>query len=115
MRLRTAPDRTSVTHPSSDIASAIQPAPQGAWLTVHIVPRSSTFALAAVRSGALVVRVPAPPVEGAANEALVTFLARVLEVPRNAIAIRSGAKGRRKRLLIGGVSPDNLLERLCSQ
>jgi len=57
-----------------------------------------------VREGALLVRLAAPPVEGAANEALVELLARLLAVPRRAVRIVSGETSRTKRLAIDGVS-----------
>jgi uncharacterized protein YggU (UPF0235/DUF167 family) len=50
--------------------------------------------------GTLVVRVTAPPVEGAANEALVRLLARELGVGRTAVAIEGGATARVKRLRV---------------
>ena len=50
------------------------------------------------RDGALVVRVSAPPVEGAANEAVIEAVARALGVPRAAVTIERGHRGRRKVL-----------------
>lgn len=55
------------------------------------------------REGALVVRLTAPPVEGAANEALQRLLGRTLGVPPKSITILSGATGRSKRLRIPGL------------
>lgn len=49
-----------------------------------------------VREGALVVRVTAAPVEGAANDAVLAALARALGVPRSDLALESGARGRSK-------------------
>jgi uncharacterized protein len=60
--------------------------------------------MAGEREGALVVRVAAPPVEGAANEALIDFLSASLRVPRRAIRIVSGEHGRLKRVAIEGVA-----------
>jgi uncharacterized protein len=51
-----------------------------------------------------VVRVAAPPVEGAANDALIAYFADVLHIPKRAIQIVSGERGRRKRVAIAGVS-----------
>ena len=50
------------------------------------------------------IRVAAPPVEGAANDALVAFLADVLHVSKRAIRIVSGDSSRQKRVAIAGVS-----------
>ena len=64
--------------------------------------------MAGEREGALVVRVAAPPVEGAANEALIDFLSASLRVPRRAIRIVSGEHGRLKRVAIEGVAADDV-------
>jgi uncharacterized protein (TIGR00251 family) len=58
------------------------------------------------------IRIAAPPVDGAANEALIRFLADALGVPKSAISIASGAAGRRKRLAVDGVSRDRVLRAL---
>ena len=57
-----------------------------------------------MRDDALVVRLAAPPVEGAANEALVEYFAGLLRLPRRAVRIVSGEHGRRKRIAIAGVT-----------
>ena len=65
-----------------------------------------------MRDGALEVRVSAPPVEGAANEAIVELLARVLALPRRAITLLSGEHGRSKRVRIEGLSAGEVRARL---
>ena len=55
------------------------------------------------RRGRLRVRVAAPPVDGAANEALIRLLATTLDVPRGSVTIESGATARIKRIGIDGV------------
>jgi uncharacterized protein len=75
-------------------------------LDVHVIPRASVSALAGTRHGALLVRLSAPPVEGAANAALIALLARLLGVPRGSIAIVSGAASRRKRVRITGAASE---------
>jgi len=73
-------------------------------LTVRVIPRAKRTEISGERDGALVVRVAAPPVEGAANEALIDFLARALGVPRRAVQIVSGERGRTKRVAIANVT-----------
>jgi len=51
-----------------------------------------------------VIRVSAPPVEGAANDALIAYFADALHLPKRAIQIVSGDRGRRKRVAIAGVT-----------
>jgi hypothetical protein len=60
--------------------------------------------VAGVAEGRLRIRVAAPPVDGAANDELVRFLSRALGVPRRAVAVTAGATGRRKTVLIRGVT-----------
>lgn len=77
---------------------------EGVELTVRVIPRARRTEISGERDGALVVRVAAPPVEGAANEALVAFFSAALRVPRRAIQILSGERGRQKRIAIAGVT-----------
>ena len=78
--------------------------PDGVVLAVRVIPRSSKTEVAGTREDALVVRLAAPPVEGAANDALIELLADRLRVPRHAVRIVSGEHGRRKRVHIAGVT-----------
>jgi uncharacterized protein len=76
----------------------------GVELTVRVIPRARKTEISGERDGALVVRVAAPPVEGAANDALVEFFSSALRLPRRAIRIVSGERGRQKRIAITGVT-----------
>jgi uncharacterized protein (TIGR00251 family) len=67
------------------------------------VPRAATTAVAGRHGDAVKIRIAAPPVDGAANEELIRFLATRLRVPRNAIAITGGKSGRRKTVSISGI------------
>ena len=75
----------------------------GVRFAVRVQPRASSTALAGVHAGALKVRLSAPPVDGAANEALVDFLAARLGVPRRAVRIVAGATARTKMVEVDGV------------
>jgi uncharacterized protein (TIGR00251 family) len=55
---------------------------------------------------AIKIRLQAPPVDGAANEALIRFLAERLGVSRAAVRIVSGETARRKRVEVTGATPD---------
>lgn len=63
---------------------------------VRVLPRSSRAAVDGERDGALVVRVTAPPVDGAANEAVVAALADALDVPARELRIERGGAARQK-------------------
>jgi uncharacterized protein YggU (UPF0235/DUF167 family) len=63
-----------------------------------------------VTDGVLRVRVAAPPVEGAANQALLRVIAGALDVPRRDVRLVAGAGGRSKLIAVDGVTPERVLE-----
>ena len=75
---------------------------------VRVIPRARKTEYAGERDGALLVRLAAPPVEGAANGALIDFLAATLGLPRRAIQIVSGERSRRKRVAIAGMTAEQV-------
>jgi uncharacterized protein (TIGR00251 family) len=81
-------------------------------LRVRVQPRASRDALGGERDGALVVRLTAPPVDGAANKALLRFLARALGLAPSALRIATGAKGRDKRVSVAGLDSAAVFARL---
>lgn len=86
--------------------------PDGVALRVRVQPRASRDALGDTREGALVVRLTAPPVEGAANAALARFLGRALGVAPSAVRLLSGQAGRVKRVAVSGIDAATARERL---
>jgi uncharacterized protein (TIGR00251 family) len=78
-------------------------------LPVRVQPRASKDEIAGEMAGALKVRLRAPAVEERANEALVEFLARLLNIPRSAVRILSGDRSRTKRIEIRGVTGQQIL------
>lgn len=76
-------------------------------ITVRVIPRSSKNSLE-WDQGTLKARITAPPVDGAANEALVALLAERLGVPRRAISIVRGARGRQKVVEIVGMTGEEV-------
>ena len=81
-------------------------------LILHVVPRARRTEVVGMHGEAVKVRVAAAPVDGAANEELVRFLAERLGVPRSAIAIAAGDTSRRKRVIIEGVETAHVLHLL---
>jgi hypothetical protein len=81
-------------------------------LRLRIQPRASREEVAGVAGDAIRVRLTAPPVDGAANEALVRFLAGRLRVPRSAIELVAGKTGRAKLVAVTGISAAETAERL---
>ena len=76
----------------------------GARFAVRVQPRASRNEIAGMQNGVLRVRLQAPPVDGAANEALIAFLADELGVPRRHIRIVSGFGSRNKVLEVDSQS-----------
>jgi uncharacterized protein len=83
-----------------------------ARLTIRLSPRASREEIAGERDGMLLVRVTAPPVDGAANEALVRLLAKRLRVAKGAVQIVSGDTSRTKTVEVDGLDEAELRDRL---
>jgi uncharacterized protein (TIGR00251 family) len=77
-------------------------------IAVRVVPRAKKNAVAGTRNGELLLRVAAPPVEGAANDAVVDLLSNALHVSRKNIRIVAGERSRRKRVAIDGVTAEQV-------
>ena len=79
---------------------------------MRVQPRASRTELAGRHGDALKVRISAPPVDGAANDALVRFLADWLAVPRSSVRLEAGATGRTKILAVAGIGVEAATRRL---
>jgi uncharacterized protein len=77
--------------------------------SVHVQPRASKTEIAGIHGTALKVRLHSPPVDGAANEELVSFLARELGVSKQAVRIVAGQSSRGKTVEVNGVSPVSIV------
>ena len=78
--------------------------PNGAVLNLRIIPRAHKNAIQGEHGDALKIRLCAPPVDGAANAALVEFLSDFFSLPRARVQLLSGATSRTKRVLLSGRS-----------
>jgi len=78
---------------------------------VHLTPRGGADRVDGVRDGILRIRVAAPPVDGAANHALVRLLADELDVAHNDVRIVAGATSRQKMIVVTGVDPEAIVAR----
>jgi uncharacterized protein len=86
--------------------------PEGVVLSLKIQPRASKNEIGDVLGNELKVKVTAPPVDSAANEALIKFLAETLDCPRSAIRLLRGQTSRHKQVLISGGSAELVAGRL---
>lgn len=89
--------------------------PEGVVLDVRVTPRSTRTRVEGIGDGVIRVRLAAPPVDGAANAALVKLLASYFDAPKSAIEIMRGGRGRNKQVLVRGLRVQDALKRLESQ
>lgn len=73
--------------------------------SVRVQPRASQSGIVGEMDGALKLRIAAPPVEGAANDELIRWLAKFFGVSRAQVAIISGATAKQKIVRVSGVNP----------
>jgi uncharacterized protein (TIGR00251 family) len=81
-------------------------------LDIRVMPRAGRSGFAGVRDGALLVKLAAAPVDGAANDELIALLSKALKVPKRDIAIVSGERSRSKRIRIAGLTREAVLAKL---
>jgi uncharacterized protein (TIGR00251 family) len=86
-------------------------------ITVHVQPRASRTEVVGLHGDAVKIRLKAPPVDGAANEELVRFLADRLHIRRHEVELLSGATARDKRLRLTatGLTEDEVRARLLAR
>jgi uncharacterized protein len=82
-------------------------------LPVRLQPRASRDEIAGVRDGVLVVRVTAPPVDGAANAALCRLIAKRAGVAPSRVSVVRGERSRDKRVRVEGADHAALLRALA--
>ena len=90
----------------------IESVPGGVVLTVKVIPRAGRSGVTGTRDGALLVRLNAPPVDGAANAELIEVVAELLGVARRAVTIVAGERRRTKRVRITGIDTRDAASRL---
>ena len=73
---------------------------------IKVIPRAGRTSLAGMRDGAVLIRLAAAPVDGAANSELIDFVANLFDVPKHNVTIISGEKSRLKRVRIDGVTAE---------
>ena len=79
---------------------------------MKLQPRASANEICAPLGGELKIKVTAPPVDAAANEALVKLLAEKLACARSRVELVRGHTSRHKTLLLHGFQPEEVLEKL---
>lgn len=77
---------------------------------VRVQPRASKTEIAGIHGDALKIRLSAPPVDGAANAALIEFLAEIFAVSRRAVMILAGESSRLKIVEVDGITERAVLD-----
>jgi len=93
------------------MAPFFHPTGQGYLLRLTVAPGARRTAVVGLHGDRLKVRVAAPPEKGAANQELLAFLARALDLPKSAVKLKGGAQSREKVVELQDLSPD-LADRL---
>lgn len=79
-----------------------------ARINVYVQPRASKTAVVGMHDGAVKIRLAAPPVDGAANAALIEFVADRLDIAKSRVRIAAGLTSRRKTVEVDGVTAQQL-------
>jgi hypothetical protein len=84
----------------------------GATFSIRVQPRAKKNAIIGIMGDALKISLTAPPVEGRANEAVIEFFAKLLNVSRSSVTIAAGESSRNKVIRVSAMSADSLRARL---
>jgi uncharacterized protein len=96
-----------------DLPSFLKPVPDGVQLAVKLQPRASKSEIGEALGAELRIKVTAPPVDAAANEALVRLLAETLDCPRGKVELVRGHTSRHKTILLHGLSAEVVAAKLA--
>jgi hypothetical protein len=78
--------------------------PGGCTFEIRVIPRASQTKIVGVIEGAFKVRIAAPPVEGAANDAVVAFFAKLFKTAKSNVSIVAGERSKKKRVAVRGLT-----------
>ncbi len=81
-------------------------------IRVRVQPNAGQNKVMRFQEGVWYIKIAAPPVEGKANEELVEFLGKVLDVGKRSLSVEKGATGKNKIVAIEGITPEQIAERL---
>jgi uncharacterized protein (TIGR00251 family) len=95
------------------IPTYLQETDNGVYLSVKVQPRASRNEIASILGKELKVCVTTPPVDSAANRALIEFIAERLEVPRNRVELVRGGASRHKKLFVRGLNASQVAAHLA--
>jgi len=88
--------------------ASVRPHARGTMLSVQAVPRASRSEIVDISGDRCRMRVKAAPVEGEANAALITFIAKTFGLTKRQVSLEHGAQGKQKTFLLAGVTPESV-------
>jgi uncharacterized protein len=94
---------------STSLPAFITVQPDGVTIAIKVTPRAARNEIGGPMGNELRVKVTAPPVDAAANEALLRLLAETLDCPRGAVQLIRGQTARHKIVKIRGISPAEIM------
>ena len=90
-----------------DILPCLSKGKEGIRLKVLAVPKSSRTQIVDLLEDKCKIKVKAPPIEGKANKALVTALAKLFKLPKKAVILDKGSTGKNKVFILKEISLQN--------
>jgi uncharacterized protein (TIGR00251 family) len=84
-------------------------------ITVRVTPGAKRNSIISHKEGVWYIKIAAPPVEGRANEELISYISRVLDIRKSAVAVLKGQSSRIKVLAITGLSQADIEKRLYAE
>jgi uncharacterized protein (TIGR00251 family) len=90
----------------------LRPQSDGVLLSIKLQPRASANEIGEALGNELRIKVTAPPVDAAANEALIKLLAQHLDCPRNRVELVRGHTSRHKTVMLYGLTPAEVAAKL---
>lgn len=91
----------------------LKPHPEGVCLCLKVQPRASRNEIGEALGDELKLKVTAPPVDSAANEAVLRYLAEILGCPRGSVQLLRGNTSRHKQILLRGLAVDSVAAKLA--
>ncbi len=97
---------------SDRLPACIELTSSGVILRVYVASRSVSTKVLGLHAGMVKVALTAPPVDGAANKALIVFLAKMLGVSKSSVTIVAGETSRKKTVSVEGIEPEQAIRLL---
>ncbi|MFH2121937.1 MAG: DUF167 domain-containing protein [Pseudomonadota bacterium] len=84
-------------------------------LAVYVQPRASRTALVCIHDQAIKLAITAPPVDDAANKALIAFFSSFFKIARQELCIHKGHQSRRKQIIVSGLSEESIRKKILEE